>query len=1101
MIVGFPVTENQAKALRWEGIFPDYTVFLEAPVEALIERHSGNRIDPETGESYHLLMKPPPNLQVENRLIPHPDFSPNELREKIEAYKRENFVLQQIYATSARMFNADQPLTDVYASVLAYVAQPPRSLALRTPRILLLGYVGSGRKTQAKLLAGKYGLVPVDCSALINQEIASASLRGKAMKSYVARNMAVPDSIVVETVKSRLTQPDCTTRGWILHGYPRSKQQAELLDAEDLTPNRVFALDISHICAAERLTGRRIDPVTGQRFHLSNRPLDDDLSGQMLQNPQDRECVIGSKLAMFAAHKEQLYEYYASNLVHIHADVDIHTKLTWATLKFLETMHPATKDPLLIKYVDDNYLYNVFEVSIVKQTHDRKSYSGVLLSALFRVPLHTLVADSALVSGLAVMVPEAPRVWIVEKLGKVYDIGNENVRWDSFIDPRMRPQHPFVAQDLFRQWFMNARIDDISPNDRYQLTKPVRPGVFQLPVHGGLQDEDDVSFRPGSGILPGSKITYRDTLKKLPEYLRIKSDRTLLGYAIKLIIYFLKWSFNFFQIFEYLNPFDVGHAAQVSHNWMSIAERSYSNHRLDLSSLRTRIQDKILAKILKKRRVYLRYINLSRCDLLTQAGFRFLGTCVHLQDVNLSCCKQLTDEAVMHLMWECRDIVKLDLSRTPITDSAVRYIATAPNVLEHLILANCVKLSSACRVYLKETAGFRTLIYLDLSGCIQLESDALMEIFSSLPNVRHWILNNLLQLSNETLKITNSDLLIWVFRLAKSRGFPSLLNFAVAQILGSHCPIIETISLENSGSGVNPVHQEPSENNVEKQDTTGDEVSTIVMKTHVKKRTSKQLNPSKHPVDDEGLSWVVKRGIRKLFVSGLPGCRGHCFKQLAAETHNRKPSWSKPITNAISVNRNDQPMELIRQLYMTNCSNLTDSTLRDLAMFPSLVVINLSRCMKLTDVGVKCIAQSAYAPKLRELYLAGCGNLTDRSIICLDKRLPQLAYFSVAFCARISKPALMRLDRWKGLWQLNISGTDLDNRVSRSILQSKLPTLRFTHLYSFLNSVTSLKHLKKGCRKLECLLINGCHLIEKQDVLRWADRIPYVAHSPNKPGP
>ncbi|KAG5449636.1 Dynein regulatory complex subunit 6 [Clonorchis sinensis] len=743
-------------------------------------------------------------------------------------------------------------------------------------------------------------------------------------------------------------------------------------------------------------------------------------------------------------------------------------------------MHPATRDPLLSKYVDDNYLYNVFE---------------------------------ALISGLAVMLPEAPRVWIVEKLGKVYDIGNENVRWDSFIDPRMRPQHPFVAQDLFRGWFWRARIHSVSPSDRYQPTSEMfvkachtfnqnllkkcfrawkqlvhikaarriqkqtmilkankfrklwalryafdawsnwtsniskRRAVaisrirqvhedncmksciqkwrkaakdarelkerFKLPAHGGLQDEDDASLRPGSGVLPGSKITYRDTLKKFPELLRMK-------------------------IFEYLNPFDVGHSAQVSHNWMSIAERSYSNYRLDLSSLRNRIQDKILAKILKKRRVYLRYINLSGCDLLTQAGFRFLGTCVHLQDVNLSCCNQLT-------------------------------------------------------------------------------------------------------------------------------------------VLGSCCPIIETISLKNSGTGLNPARQEPSENNVENQDTAGDEISTIVVKAQVKKRTSKQLSPSKHPVDDEGLSWVVKIGIQKLFVSGLTGCRGHCFKQLAAETHNRKPSWNKP-SSAISMNRNGQPMELIRQLYMVNCSELTDSIVRDLMLFPSLVVINLSRCTKLTDAGVKCIAQSAYASKLRELYLAGCGNLTDRSIICLDKQLPQLAYFSVAYCARISKPGLMRLDRWKGLWQLNISGTDLDNRGLAAI--GNLPRLhelkiakcysivdaglekfaqRAAHLefvdLSFCNNLTdegikalsfccrhlqviklascgkltdssteyisiacsylrtldvsgcllmtvnSLKHLKKGCKRLECLLINGCHQIEKRDVLRWTDRIPHVAHSLNKPRP
>ncbi|TGZ63621.1 hypothetical protein CRM22_006826 [Opisthorchis felineus] len=757
-------------------------------------------------------------------------------------------------------------------------------------------------------------------------------------------------------------------------------------------------------------------------------------------------------------------------------------------------MHPATRDPLLSKYVDDNYLYNVFE---------------------------------ALVSGLSVMVPEAPRVWIVEKLGKVYDIGNENVRWDSFIDPKMRPQHPFVAQDLFRGWFMSARMDDVSSSDRYQPTSEMfikachtfnqnllkkcfrawkhlirikaarriqkqsmilkankfrniralrcafeawsnwasniskRRAVavsrirqvhesnciklciqkwrkaakdarelkerFKLPVHGELQDEDDLSFRPGSGVLSGSKITYRDALKKFPEFLRVK-------------------------IFEYLNPFDVGRSAQVSHNWMSIAERSYSNHRLDLSSLRTRIHDKILAKILKKRRVYLRYINLSGCDLVTQAGFRFLGTCVHLQDVNLSCCNQLTDEAVMHLIWECRDIVKLDLSQTPVTDSAVRYLSTASNVLEHLILANCVKVSSACRVYLKETAGFRTLIYLDLSGCIQLESDALMEIFSSLPNVRHWILNNLPQISSEALKI-----------------------------LGSCCPIIETISLKNSSTGLNLDHQEPSENSVENRDTADDEVSTIVVNARVTKRKSKQTSPSKHPVDDEGLSWVVRRGLQKLFVSGLTGCMGQCFKQLAAGTHNRKPSWSKPSTNALSMNRNDQPMESIRQLYMVNCSELTDSILRDLMVFPSLVVINLSRCTKLTDVGVKCIAQSAYASKLRELYLAGCGNLTDRSIICLDKRLPQLAYFSVACCPRISKPALMRLDRWKGLWQLNISGTDLDNRGLAAI--GNLPRLRelkIAKCYSVVDA--GLEKFAQRAEHLEFIDLSFCNNLTDEGI-------------------
>ncbi|KAF8563069.1 hypothetical protein P879_09770 [Paragonimus westermani] len=136
---------------------------------------------------------------------------------------------------------------------------------------------------------------------------------------------AVPDAIVAEALKERLTQADCTTRGWILYGYPRSRQQAELLDSENLAPNRVFAMEVSQVCAAERITGRRIDPVTGTRFHMAYRPTEVELSERMLQNPKDVECVVGSKLAQFAAHREDLYDYYSSKLIHVHANLDAHT--------------------------------------------------------------------------------------------------------------------------------------------------------------------------------------------------------------------------------------------------------------------------------------------------------------------------------------------------------------------------------------------------------------------------------------------------------------------------------------------------------------------------------------------------------------------------------------------------------------------------------------------------------------------------------------------------------------------------------------------------------------------------------------------------------
>ena len=50
--------------------------------------------------------------------------------------------------------------------------------------------------------------------------------------------LAVPDGIVLNILKERLCQLDCQTRGWVLSGYPRTREQAEQLDKAGLAPNR-----------------------------------------------------------------------------------------------------------------------------------------------------------------------------------------------------------------------------------------------------------------------------------------------------------------------------------------------------------------------------------------------------------------------------------------------------------------------------------------------------------------------------------------------------------------------------------------------------------------------------------------------------------------------------------------------------------------------------------------------------------------------------------------------------------------------------------------------------------------------------------------------
>ena len=48
----------------------------------------------------------------------------------------------------------------------------------------------------------------------------------------------VPDNIVMTILSARLSQLDCVSRGWVLHGYPTTREQAETLSKEGFVPNR-----------------------------------------------------------------------------------------------------------------------------------------------------------------------------------------------------------------------------------------------------------------------------------------------------------------------------------------------------------------------------------------------------------------------------------------------------------------------------------------------------------------------------------------------------------------------------------------------------------------------------------------------------------------------------------------------------------------------------------------------------------------------------------------------------------------------------------------------------------------------------------------------
>lgn len=326
LLEAFPQTREQAQALQAEGINPRHFVLLEAPDTVLIERVMGKRIDPETGDVYHSTFDPPSDLAVVQRLVPDSKSSEKVMIQRLMEYHRHIDGILTCFEKIHKSINVDQPKADVFSQVLSYLKMNHRNNAPHTPRLILLGPTGCGKSVQAELLASKYGFVNVSCTELIKQSLVDDSKLGEAVRPYIDRHMLVPDDLVLQLLKSRLAQLDAVTKGWVIHGFPKTREQAESLARAGYEANRVIFMDVPTDTILERLTLRSVDPVTGERYHLIyNPPRTNEVKQRLHTSPKDVESAVNSRIAQYQAYIEEIAEYYEESAQHINADQDIHT--------------------------------------------------------------------------------------------------------------------------------------------------------------------------------------------------------------------------------------------------------------------------------------------------------------------------------------------------------------------------------------------------------------------------------------------------------------------------------------------------------------------------------------------------------------------------------------------------------------------------------------------------------------------------------------------------------------------------------------------------------------------------------------------------------
>ncbi|HEV2581151.1 MAG TPA: adenylate kinase [Ktedonobacteraceae bacterium] len=184
--------------------------------------------------------------------------------------------------------------------------------------IVLIGAQGSGKGTQADLLAEHLGLAHVSSGDLFRKAIEERTESGLQAKKYIDRGELVPDALTVAMILSRLERPDCA-RGVILDGFPRTIAQAQALDGGLVEVGKQIDLAVYLEVPREellaRLSGRYICKANQHVYNVNTRPPRVsgvcDIDGSPLyQRSDDTGEAVQRRLDIFFNETIQLLGYY-----------------------------------------------------------------------------------------------------------------------------------------------------------------------------------------------------------------------------------------------------------------------------------------------------------------------------------------------------------------------------------------------------------------------------------------------------------------------------------------------------------------------------------------------------------------------------------------------------------------------------------------------------------------------------------------------------------------------------------------------------------------------------------------------------------------------
>lgn len=162
-------------------------------------------------------------------------------------------------------------------------------------KAIILGPPGTGKGTQAKMLAGRLNLKHISSGELIRDEIKKGTKSGKLFESIISKGELLPDAMINNFLLIKIKGD------YILDGYPRTVEQAKFLEKKGESIDFVIYLDSTKRVIIERLM---------KRAKIENRK-------------DDTPEVIEKRFEIYNKETRPLLNYYKNKLIIVNGDLTI----------------------------------------------------------------------------------------------------------------------------------------------------------------------------------------------------------------------------------------------------------------------------------------------------------------------------------------------------------------------------------------------------------------------------------------------------------------------------------------------------------------------------------------------------------------------------------------------------------------------------------------------------------------------------------------------------------------------------------------------------------------------------------------------------------